>query len=240
MKPLIALALFISAFTTELTGSSFCNNCPTCWQGFYAAGQIGPAWNKQKVKYTNANYFNTLGPTIVETNLDFQSNGYVGGGSVGYNYQRNNFVIGVEASALGANLKEKKTSPFFPDLDTDKSGLNWIASTKLRIGYAYNQLLPFVSAGWAGSMVDMRFRDQTSDITAHSRVWANGWTIGAGIDYKVTDRFAVGFGYDFIDLSFKKKRIGCPSCGTGVGFGTPIVSNDLYTHIAVFRLVFCL
>lgn len=235
-KLLSFFVIFLSNIT--MLSANICQSQPACWQGLYLVGQLGGGWSKEEVKFTNTNYFNTLGAELLGSTFDLKPRGFLGGGGAGYLCQRGCCVFGVEAGALGLNLKNQEPSPWFPDLDTFTSRLNWLAYTKLRLGYAYNCFLPFVTVGWAGAFVDLHLYDADEDITSHSRDWANGWTIGVGCDYKMTQCISFGLAYDYADLRYHDKTIGCPSCGSGVGFGTPIVDNRIHAHIAVARIVF--
>ena len=49
---------------------------------------------------------------------------------------------------------------------------------------------------------------------------------------------SLGVGYSYIDLSLDGKSVTCPSCGTGVGFGTPIVDGDIRVQTVMARLSF--
>lgn len=234
MKALLIFTFIFLGNLTNLPALSCCNE-PACWQGFYINGQLGAGWNKQNARFTNANYFNTLGPDILGNKFSFRSQGFVGGGAAGYNAQCGCWVLGLDAGALGVNLKETRASPLFPDLDTFSSRLNWIAFTKLRAGYAYNCFLPFLTGGWAGGKVSMLLNDPGAGISARARDWANGWTLGAGCDYKLTQCLSLGIAYDYIHLHYRHKETDCPNCSSGIGFGTPRISNNVHTHIAVIR-----
>lgn len=233
MRILLAMALLLTNFGT--LSANWQNNRPACWEGFYLNGQLGAGWNKHKVRFTNNNYFNTLGATRVGSNFELDSKGFLGGGAIGYNKQCGCWVFGVEGGALGTNLKKSKPSPFFPELDTFTGRVNWLGYTKLRAGYAYNCFLPFIAGGWSGGYVDMLLYDTPSDITAHKRKWTNGWILGCGLDYKVSKCFSVGVAYDYSQLRYKNTTIGCPTCGTGAGFGTPKINNRISTQILTFR-----
>lgn len=213
-----------------------CGNEPACWQGIYLGGQLGMGWNREPAKFANPNYFNTLGPALLGSKFRFQSEGFVGGGDLGYNYQCGCFVAGVEAAALGTQLKRSRRSPYFPDTDTFTSHLHWIASAKARFGFAYDQLLTFVTGGWAGGDVKLKFRDSAANIVASSNKWVNGWTVGAGAEYKVLDCFSLGVTYDYVQLQYKHKSVSCSHCGTGIGLGAPAVNNRLHIQTLLFRV----
>jgi hypothetical protein len=52
------------------------------------------------------------------------------------------------------------------------------------------------------------------------------------------DGISLGVVYNYVDLSVDGESVTCPLCGTGVGFGTPIVNGDLRVQSVMARLSF--
>ena len=70
---------------------------PFSWMGFYIGGNLGAAWGTRHVNDTF-------------TGLDFSrsSDGvFIGGGQIGYNWQMNNFVLGIEWDFDGAGSSNR-------------------------------------------------------------------------------------------------------------------------------------
>lgn len=241
---LLTFSTSISAFPydpfCEYDGPCYTPFCweeePACWRGFYLSGQLGGGWNRSEAKFDNANYFNTLGPTRLGSHFHFKPQGFIGGGALGYNYQRDCLVVGFEGGVQSLNLKKSHASPFFPATDVFSTNLQWLGNAKGRVGYAYKRWLTFISGGWAGGNVLLRFDDTSGNIVAKSREWASGWTIGFGVECQLWRCFSVGLAYDYIRVTFKHQRSSCHSCGNGVGLGTPKVSNRLQTQTLTLRL----
>jgi outer membrane immunogenic protein len=68
---------------------------PFSWTGFYIGGNLGAAWGERHVTdlRPNGNVF------------DFSRSSdavFIGGGQLGYNWQMNNFVLGIEWDFDGA------------------------------------------------------------------------------------------------------------------------------------------
>jgi outer membrane immunogenic protein len=240
-------ALFAVANMTSLMADSyFCNDSyscceqqcceqPCCWQGLYINGQIGGVWAKHHNTFKNANFFNTDGPIVLGSRFNIKDEGFIGGGGLGYNYQCGDWVIGVEGGAFGTDLKKHRNSPFFPDTDRFSAKVEWMANAKLRVGYAFNCFLPFVYGGWAGGDVKLRLTDTLLGVSTSSSKWINGWTVGAGVDYKFNDCISIGVAYDYVELEHTK-TYSCVDCGTGIGFGAPRVKNRLEIQTLVFRV----
>lgn len=206
------------------------------WRGCYVSGQLGGGWNRSYLRFDNPNYFNTLGPTVLGSEFRFSPAGFIGGGALGYSWQVRCWVIGVEGGALATHLKQSLASPFFPDVDVYSYALQWLADAKVRVGYAGGCLLPYVAVGWAGSRVKLDLDDTDAGVADRLKKWVNGWTIGVGMDWRVRGRLSLGLSYDYYQLVFKGQGSLCPLCGTGVGFGTPVMSDRIHTQVVLARI----
>ena len=72
------------------------------WSGFYIGGNIGYSWGRSSDTSTLTNAAGTvLLTTSDKTNLD----GIVGGGQIGYNWQMQGWVWGLEADIQGTDEK---------------------------------------------------------------------------------------------------------------------------------------
>src|SRR2546421_634756 len=73
---------------------------PPSWAGFYLGGQFG--YGNDSVRWRN------LGASTVYSPLDSLTRDHggsaIGGGQVGYNFQDNRVVVGIEASMSAANF----------------------------------------------------------------------------------------------------------------------------------------
>jgi outer membrane immunogenic protein len=210
------------------------------WAGFYAGGDLGGVWSKFDWTYTNPNYFNTIGPTLLGSDFNQNASGVIGGIFAGYNYQSGPWVLGIEISAAGSNLKREAPSPFFPAIDTYTAKLKWLTTATGRVGYAWDRWLVFAKGGWAGADVELTLFDNLALIGANSKTWANGWTVGVGAEYMLRDGISLGLAYNYVDLSIDGETVTCPLCGTGVGFGAPIVNGDIRMQSIMVRLSFYL
>src|SRR5207245_3241537 len=77
------------------------------WTGFYIGGNVGYSWGRSRDTSTLTN---TAG-TVLFTSVDRSDlNGVVGGGQVGYNWQVQNWLWGLEADIQGTG--EKGSRPF--------------------------------------------------------------------------------------------------------------------------------
>jgi outer membrane immunogenic protein len=139
---------------------------PFNWSGFYVGGHIG---------YGNSRFnFNT---TTSPPNT--RDDSPVGGVQLGYNWQMGNIVWGLEGDASAVGFLGGHSD--YAELDAD-----FISSIRGRLGYAFNRILIYGTAG--GALVHER--GMGSNFT---RLSFNKFTgvAGGGVEYAVTKDFSV-------------------------------------------------
>lgn len=191
------------------------------WTGFYVGGQIGDSWgdgsfardvqavkNLQPAKYGDSKISELKKKSINDGN-------FIGGVYVGYNYQfHNNVVAGVDADFtwLDNTAKSNKNIPFGKsriDGYHNKIEQDWMTAVRARLGYAYNRFLPYVAGGIAFTDVEYKHRyfGDVTDISFDERSSASktltGYTLGAGLDYAMTDHIILRVEYRYIDFGDK-------------------------------------
>lgn len=141
------------------------------WAGGYAGILTGYGW----------------GDGSLENLGDQDFDGARFGGFAGYNWDLGNqLVVGVEGDL---NYDWNEESVGGADVN---SGLNW--SARARIGYSMDRALLFAAGGYTGTNVSVDGAGFDDDDTLH------GWTIGAGVDYALTDRMFTRIEYRYNDF----------------------------------------
>lgn len=110
------------------------------------------------------------------------------GGFAGWNRQLdNNIVFGLEGD-LKYDWNDKKYSGI-------NTGTDWGGSARVRLGYAFDNALVYGTGGWtaANGFVNPPGNNNTKERMV------NGWTLGAGLDYKFTDNVFARAEYRFND-----------------------------------------
>ncbi len=136
-------------------------------------------------------------PEIVDNSGSLSSSGFLGGGTVGFNYQfpATNYVLGVEGDFDGSTVHTNDDSPFGVDGGSipNDTKLDWFATARARFGYAFGNILPYVTGGGAFGHVDQLRVDTSADPFGNFSVGSTrtGWTAGAGIEYQVTHNLSV-------------------------------------------------
>jgi outer membrane immunogenic protein len=164
------------------------------WTGIYLGVQGGYGW-------TDTNFNN------VAFEPSWQEEGWFGGGYVGFNWQLNSLVVGVEGDWNAADINGSTTDlgrKFSSDIDS-------FASVRGRIGLAADRFLFFVTGGWAWT--DISHTQELLGVSFTEDTTLDGWTAGAGLEYAFTDRFIGRIEYRHYD--FDSKVVNLPPAGEG-------------------------
>ena len=139
-------------------------------------------------------------------------NGFAGLG-LGGNLQYGSFVIGFEGDIAAMGNQTSLTLKNTVAADQD-----WFATARARVGMPMNQDLFFVTGGWAAMSVE------ASTSEGDDRKWMNGWTIGAGVERKISEH--INLRLEGLYMNFEKER-----------FDTdPIFDIDLDSRLVIARV----
>jgi high affinity Mn2+ porin len=136
----------------------------------------------------------------------------VGGVFGGYNWQTGPWLYGLEADVSGANLKRpvSSTVPGFgyedlaPAFGLIRVKTDVYGSLRGRFGYAFDRTLVYASFGLAGA--NARFLATYPDLDTGAATVARrdrsflGFTLGAGVQFAVSEHLALGIDYRYVDL----------------------------------------
>jgi outer membrane immunogenic protein len=166
------------------------------WTGFYIGGNAGYGWAQSERTFLNANWWDTKAGDQVSLNPA----GWLGGAQLGFNYQINQLVIGIEGAWDGANLKQTVVSPYAAtDRDTNK--ILSLYTIDGRIGAVWDRLLVYGKGGWAGGQVELSAYNIGGVQSWHPGTQSrSGWILGVGLEYMMLANWIVGVEYNYIDL----------------------------------------
>jgi outer membrane immunogenic protein len=189
------------------------------WTGFYIGANVGGAWNSvsQSQVITNNSFFGSpLAIALVESTAASQSlNGstLTGGLQMGYNWQFNSLVAGIEADING-NASGTKTASstvvYFPPnpqaftlVQSIKN--DWMGTLRGRLGYAAGPTLFYVTGGLAFGDVSVSRTFSDTIVPGLVQTVSNsntrtGWTLGAGFEYALSRDWSVKGEYLHADL----------------------------------------
>ena len=176
------------------------------WTGFYVGLNAGYSWGSQ------TNSLQTTAGAIVSGNSNTDHlKGFIGGGQIGYNWQIDKWVLGVEADFQGSGQKADGTF-FIPAAAvlvaaipasnftyTDK--LDWFGTVRGRVGMAIDRWLPYITGGWAIGHGSLSGSSTGNIVSSYSGSKSyNGWTLGGGVEYAFDRNWSVKAEYLYIDF----------------------------------------
>jgi outer membrane immunogenic protein len=181
------------------------------WGGFYIGGNGG--WGQSR----NCVDFVGVVGTIVADACRERSGG-VAGGQLGYRWQANQFVFGLEGQGDWADLSSSRVSLINPAFSTGTK-TDGIGLFTGQIGWAWNASLLYFKGGAA--VTSNRF-SILSTLTgaelasASSTRW--GGTVGVGWEYGFAPNWSVGIEYDHLFMG---------NANTSFSVANPIVAGAL-------------
>ncbi|MET2830460.1 outer membrane protein [Mesorhizobium shangrilense] len=191
---LMAGTAYAADLVTELPIASTYN-----WTGGYVGAQAGYAWGDS----VGGAYFKATGAVDANGNVD--PRGFLGGLHTGYNYQfNNNAVLGVEGDINFASIRGSVNPLHFASggnaLGNSASAeMTWNGSVRLRAGYAIDRFLPYVTGGVAFGRYGFDPSYGGTGPLSGSKT-QTGWTIGAGLEYALTDHLTTRIEYRYTDF----------------------------------------
>jgi outer membrane immunogenic protein len=140
--------------------------------------------------------------------------GFVGGVTLGYNFQTGLWLWGIEGDLAYSDMKGS-TDCFVGTCETKNS---WLGTARGRFGYAgWNNWLPYITGGAAFGDVKA-----TSSFGDASKTQI-GWTAGAGVEYAMWSNWSVKAEYLYVDLGSFDCGVSCGPLGDTVSFKTNVV-----------------
>jgi outer membrane immunogenic protein len=181
---LLAVAMASPSFASDLPRPAYkapAYIAPFSWTGFYAGINAGYGWGKSD--WTNPAF----------TTGNFNTNGLLAGGTLGYNWQTGVWVFGLEGDLDYTNIKGTNTSVCGAGGCQTRN--DWLGTARGRIGYAWDRWLPYITGGAAFAGIKMTppaGADETKD-----RV---GYTLGAGVEYAFLGSWSAKFEYLYVNM----------------------------------------
>ena len=161
------------------------------WSGPYAGAFVG---------YNTRNFDQSGGAS-------FGGDGFVGGVYTGYNLQTDKLVYGLEADIGGSGFTADGFSPATGGAVAGDSNL--FGSLRARVGYDVDPFLVFATGGVAAARSELSsngFSDSKDNV---------GYTVGGGVEAKITDDISTRLEYRYSDFGSKTYDLGNTSISSG-------------------------
>jgi outer membrane immunogenic protein len=181
-----------------LTGMAFASDLPMrpvpvvkppafSWAGFYIGVNAGLGW-------ANSGAINITDPRVGQVNMNtVGKTGFVGGGQIGYNWQHERWVFGLETDIQYSDLKSGVSWAAYEWFGYQSSNSQYLGTVRGRVGYAFDRTLIYLTGGLAyGGLNGNWWHGSTSN---------QGWTLGGGIEYAFTDNWTGRIEGLYVDLN---------------------------------------
>jgi outer membrane immunogenic protein len=201
----------------------------TNWSGFYIGGNVGGGWANTRFDGIPVTGDHFLLPTS-SFSTGTSDGDLVGGVQVGFNWQFDRIVLGIEGTYSGSNVRSSTGLILDPVFAGENISLNSkiteYATIVGRLGFApTNDWLLYGKGGYAAGRIETNPQDffplpATLQHFSSGSAWHNGWTAGVGVEYKWNRNWVVGLEYDY--YRFDSKNHSNTTIGTtGGGVGAP-------------------
>ncbi len=167
-------------------------SAPGLWQGFYTGVNIGGSINEDLER------FDMDPDPIFQIEIDNDSKSFTGGGHIGFNFQKDNIVLGIEGDY---SYLESETS--FKQAATGLGVTirqSMLASVRGRIGFAQEKALIYATGGAAWTTLEAK--GETINGTLDESDTSRGYVFGGGLEYMISNNMilrAEGLHYVFGD-----------------------------------------
>lgn len=140
----------------------------------------------------------------------FDTSGGLVGGTVGYNWQMNQIVLGLEGDIDWSNLRGSAACGG----TSCEMRNDWLATIRGRVGYAgWDRFMPYVTGGAAFGNIKTTIAG-----VGNSSETKTGWTLGGGIEAAIAGPWTAKVEYLYVDLGS-----GGSIAGSDASFHTNIV-----------------
>jgi outer membrane immunogenic protein len=193
---------------------------PCIWCGWYVgvnAGWVGSDSNTIRNTGTDTDgggIGTALAVGVIPAAVNDPLSGFIGGGQIGYNWERNRLVFGIEADFDGVSAKNTVTNfglpvaPItVPVTTTFSRELDWLSTVRGRIGFtATPTFLIYATGGVAFGQTKIGLTAVAPagvpplNAAATTTTTAAGATVGAGVEWMFAPHWSVKAEYLYADL----------------------------------------
>jgi outer membrane immunogenic protein len=162
-------------------------NAPYSWTGVYAGINGGYGWGRSEFSAPAASG-------------SFDTSGGLVGGTIGYNYQVNQAVFGLEADLDWANIRGSSACGVGLSCESRN---NWMGTARGRIGYAFDRFMPYVTGGLAVGGV----KNSIAGVGDSTSTKA-GYALGGGLEAALSGPWTAKVEYLYADLGHSSAPLG--------------------------------
>jgi outer membrane immunogenic protein len=204
---------------------------PYNWTGVYIGVNAGGGW-------ASSHWVSTPDGD----NGNYRLSGGLFGGTLGYNLQAGNksWVVGAEADFAWSGIKGALPPNIVlqPPLLTPTSIAcvpscevtnPWLATARLRLGYSFDWIMPYVTAGVAVGRLEADIAGLPMGRQSSNNL---GWVVGAGAEIVISGPWTAKLEFLHADLNGFSCDMACPIVSPGPVNPGPIVSTGVSINAA--------
>jgi len=184
------------------------SSMPT-WAGFYVGANLGGISARSGLSSFDPLPGSGLGYCFGGANPFFANpcnsvgaqtaTGILGGGQIGYNFESaDKWVYGAELDFDFSGARQQTSALNNPNAFlgtwTAKTGIDDFGTARLRLGYDFNNIMPFVTGGLAYANVLDTFQGGSGGAGGYTwsgTGWRAGYTVGGGVEVLLTRNISV-------------------------------------------------
>jgi outer membrane immunogenic protein len=231
------------------------------WTGYYIGTNVGYSWGRGSTDGNvtgtqNVSVFRTAGANLISSvntalaTLPLSGradvNGFIGGGQLGYNWQRGTWLFGLEGDIQFSNERGSSDvctvagCPVGSTVFTRDYKLDWFGTARGRVGFLpAERILLYATGGLAYG----GFSGSSTTLPLDIGTWSStnvGWTVGAGAEAALGSNWSVKFEYLYMDLghvggSSATSTVATNAANTpSAGFNTTTTTNLAYVFNTKF------
>lgn len=167
---------------------------PFRWTGLYVGGNLGGAWPTV-----------TLRDNLTGNSFSGDQSGFIGGTQIGYNFQLDNLVLGIEWDFDWSNINATRNGFVGSGIGTIRASTDmpWITTLAGRVGLTLDHTLIYLKIGGGWVRNDAVITNLTSNARVSASNTNGGGLIGAGAEYAFPflPHWSAKLEYEFLDLA---------------------------------------
>lgn len=211
MKKIFALAAAIAALGFVGTASAADmptkspvykapGRAPINWTGFYVGGHLGAAWSHLTMTDVGLGGVAFAAAGTAGQNFTNSNTAFVGGGQIGYNYQINQWVLGLEGDLGWMGLHGSTLDPGTGS--NTMVGINGglYGDITGRVGWAFDRTLIYAKGGWAFYNGKESLSTLAAFTVGSSVSTFSGWTLGGGVECMFAPNWSAKVEYQHFDF----------------------------------------
>jgi opacity protein-like surface antigen len=184
----------------------------SAWNSCYLGAQAGAATSTSNWNYPNQNFYSATGNTDPQQifNTSFNDTRGIIGLQGGCNRALSDWLVGgIEGAWFTNPMNEHNFKPgFSPNpfsaatKEVVTTNIQSVMSVTARLGAAVSpNWLLYAKGGYAAARIDtsgtVTPSDSVPDLDFLTTNWHNGWTVGAGVEYRLFRNVTIGLEYDY-------------------------------------------